>query len=168
MREAREAAQGALRQRCKTASEAVTTAAEHQRAVRCQTQPAEDRQISGHRLRRPPHLGEFDPCGQIPPQRLFSFGPCTARFLFSAQPKRENGGCIAPAIIMAEILPARQGEQKPPRPSGRNALVRQACRRQDRETGPRQRFFPLHHGCASVCSRITVPPLRASSPALMR
>ena len=89
-------------------------------------------------------------------------------FSFSSGRKRENGGCNEPAIIMAEILPARQGEQKPPRPSGRNAPVRQACRRQDRETGPRQRLFPLHHGCAFVCSRITVPPLRASSPALMR
>ena len=103
MGEVREAAQGTLRQTCKTASLAVTTAAERQRAVRSQTQPAEDWQISGHRLRRSPHLGEFDPRGQIPPQRLFSFGPCTARFLFSAQPKRENGGCNEPAILMAAL-----------------------------------------------------------------
>ena len=63
---------------------------------------------------QPPYLGEFDPCGQIRPQRLFSFGPCTARFLFSAQPKRENGGCIAqpspwlnsPPPVRASITPA--------------------------------------------------------------
>ena len=28
-------------------------------------------------------------------RRFFSFGPCTARFLFLAQPKRENGGKAA-------------------------------------------------------------------------
>ena len=45
---------------------------------------------------------------------------------------------------------------------------RQQRGQQDRETGSRQRLFPLYHGCDPVCSRITVPPLRASSPALMR
>ena len=129
MREAREAAQGTLRQTCKTASLAVTTAAERQRAVRSQTQPAEDWQISGHRLRRSPHLGEFDPRGQIPPQRLFSFGPCTARFLFSAQPKRENGGALhQPSSWLKSPPPVRARKGRPcpkgvisrPAPVGRN------------------------------------------------
>ena len=35
-------------------------------------------------------------------------------FSFSALRKRENGGCNEPAIIMAEIHSARQGEKKPP------------------------------------------------------
>ncbi len=45
-REAREEKLGALRQRCKTPSEAVPTAAERFWAVRGQTQPAEDRQFT--------------------------------------------------------------------------------------------------------------------------
>ena len=109
MREAREETLGALRQTCKTASMVLTTAAERQRAVRCQTQPAEDRQFTLALVQASPRtLGEFDPRGQIPPQRLFSFGPCTARFLFSAQPKRENGGCIAqPSSWLKSPPPAR-------------------------------------------------------------
>ena len=65
---------------------------------------------------QPPYLGEFDPCGQIPPQRLFSFGPCTARFLFSAQPKRENGGCIAqPSSWLKSPPPVRASTPYPSR-----------------------------------------------------
>ncbi len=49
---------------------------------------------------------------------FFSFGPCTARFLFSAQPKRENGGCNEPAILMAALLFA---PESPSRLRGRPA-----------------------------------------------
>ena len=110
MREAREETLGALRQRYKTASRAVTAAAERFWAERGQTQPVEGWQFTLAPVQASPRtLGEICPHGQIlAPASLFSFGPCTARFLFSPQAeKKENGGCIAPAIIMAEILPAR-------------------------------------------------------------
>ncbi len=78
-----------LRPRTKTTSLAAANAAERPRKVRCQAHPAEDWQVLWALVQTSPrNLGEFDPCGQIRPQRLFSFGPCTARFLFSAQPKR--------------------------------------------------------------------------------
>ena len=41
------------------------------------------------------YMAKLDLRSSSRPKRLFSFGPCTARFLFSVQPKRENGGCIA-------------------------------------------------------------------------
>ncbi len=74
MREAREEELGALRQRCKTTSEALTTAAERPIAERGQTQPAENWQVLWAPVQTNPRiLGEFDPCGQIRPRRLFLF-----------------------------------------------------------------------------------------------
>ena len=46
---------------------------------------------------------------------LFLFWTVHGPFsLFLLARKRENGGCNAPAIIMAEIPPARKGEYNPP------------------------------------------------------
>ena len=60
MREAREAAQGTLRQTCKTASMVLAAAAERQRAERGQTQPAEDRQFTLAPVQASPRtLGEI-------------------------------------------------------------------------------------------------------------
>ena len=48
--------------------------------MRGQTQPVEDRQFTEAPIQTSPRtLGEFDPCGKILPQRLFSFEACTAR-----------------------------------------------------------------------------------------
>ena len=48
-------------------------------------------------------------------KRLFLFWTVHGPFsLFLRIRKRENGGCIGPAIFMAEILPARKGEYKLP------------------------------------------------------
>ena len=115
----------ALRQRCKTASEAVPTAAERFWEERGQTQPAEDRQFTLAPVQASPRtLGEFDPCGQIRPQRLFFLldrarpakvsreaarGPSGGFSLFGATEKRK-WGVHCPAITMAEFSPARQGE----------------------------------------------------------
>ena len=92
MREAREETLGALRQTCKTASMVLTTAAERQRAVRCQTQPAEDRQFTLALVQASPRtLGEFDPRGQIPPQRLLIGAPAGAQRSGSGGERRSKG-----------------------------------------------------------------------------
>ena len=60
MREAREEELGALRQRCKTTPEALTTAAERPIAERGQTQPAEDCQgPMGTGSDQPPYFGRI-------------------------------------------------------------------------------------------------------------
>ena len=52
------------------------------------------------------------------PVLLFLFWTVHGPFsLFLLARKRENGGCKAPAIFMAEILPARKGEHQPPSPA---------------------------------------------------
>ena len=74
MREAREETLGALRQRCKTASMVLAAAAERPCKVRCQTQPAEDRQFTLAPVQASPRtLGEICPHGQILAPRLFLF-----------------------------------------------------------------------------------------------
>ena len=73
---------------------------------------------NGHRFRPAPAFwAKFARTGKFSPQRLFSFGPCTARFLFSAQPKRENGGCIAQPSSWLKSTPPVRATTKP-RPKG--------------------------------------------------
>ena len=63
----------------------------------------------GHWFRPAPVIwANLAPAAKFRPSVFFSFGPCTARFLFFCAQKKENGGCICPAIIMAEIPPARR------------------------------------------------------------
>ena len=119
MREAREAAQGTLRQTCKTPSLAIANAAECPRKVRCQAHPAEDWQFKWAPVQTSPRiLGEICPHGQILAPAPFLFWTVHGPFsLFGATEKRK-WGVHCPAIAMAEIHPARQGEQNPPRPKG--------------------------------------------------
>jgi len=100
-----------LRLRTKTTPLADANAGERPRKVRCQAHPAEDRQVLWALVQTSPRiLGEFDTCGQIPPQRLFLFWTVHGPFsLFGATEKRK-WGVHCPAIIMAEIHPARQGK----------------------------------------------------------
>ena len=116
MREAREAAQGTLRQTCKTASMVLAAAAERQRAERGQTQPAEDRQFTLAPVQASPrNLGEICPNGQILAPASFSLlDRARPVFSFSALRKRENGGCNEPAIIMAESTPPVRASKSPP------------------------------------------------------
>ncbi len=95
----------------------------------------------GHRFRPAPVLwAQFDPRGQIRARRLsFLFGPCTARFSFLWQDReKRNGGCICPAIDMAESRPRGASRahhltpaRAPPYPSN---------------TPSRQRFPPAGYG----------------------
>ena len=58
------------------------------------------------------------------PSVFFSFGPCTARFLFSAQPKRENGGCIAQPSSWLKSTPPVRANKNHPRPKGGHPRLR--------------------------------------------
>ena len=61
------------------------------------------------RFRRPPHFGQISPHrGNFWPQSAFSFGPCTARFLFGATEKK-MGGAFPSAATRRNPIPARQG-----------------------------------------------------------
>ena len=63
-----------MRPSTKTTSDALADAGERPRKVRCQAHPAEDWQDSWAPVQTSSRiLGEFDPCGQIRPQRLFLF-----------------------------------------------------------------------------------------------
>ena len=121
-----------MRQRSKTPSMALAAAAERPCKVRCQTQPAEDRQFTPAPVQaNPRNLGEFDPRGQIPPQRLLIGAPAGAQRSGSGGERRKerslsgifgfsrkwSGGVSSDDMGGAMNQPSSW--LNPPRPSGR-------------------------------------------------
>ena len=88
-----------------------------------------------------PYFGrEFDIRQILAPASLFSFGPCTARFLFSPQEeKRENGGCIAQPSPWLNASPPARAKARP-RPGGNPGGINRDIFHKNRRAAPSQRY----------------------------